>query len=109
MSDAAATISQPISAAEQIAARLDLAPLLKGRIVVIGLGGIGSILAGPRQLLENMYHVRRMFGGNLAIGWPAVLVARHYMDGFLDRLTNAGFRMTPDLRRLLLEQVGEHP
>ena len=45
MSDAAATISQPISAAEQIAARLDLAPLLKGRIVVIGLGGIGSILA----------------------------------------------------------------
>ena len=36
-----------------------------------------------------MFHVRRMFGGNLAVGWPAALVARHYMDGFLDRLTSA--------------------
>lgn len=26
----------------------------------------------------------------------------------LDRLTNAGFRMTPELRQLLLVQVGEH-
>jgi threonine aldolase len=30
-----------------------------------------------------------MFGGNLAVGWPAALVARHYMDGFVDRLTRA--------------------
>ena len=36
-----------------------------------------------------MFHVRRMFGGNLAVGWPAALVARHYMDGFVDRLTSA--------------------
>jgi threonine aldolase len=51
--------------------------------------GIGAILAGPRRLLEGMFHVRRMFGGNLAVGWPAALVARHYMDGFLDRLKGA--------------------
>ncbi|AMY12428.1 L-allo-threonine aldolase [Luteitalea pratensis] len=51
--------------------------------------GIGSILAGPKRVLDGMFHVRRMFGGNLAVGWPAALVARHYMDGFLDRLTNA--------------------
>lgn len=51
--------------------------------------GIGSILAGPRQVLDGMSHVRRMFGGNLAAGWPAALVARHFMDGFLDRLTSA--------------------
>lgn len=51
--------------------------------------GIGSILAGPKRVLDGMYHVRRMFGGNLAVGWPAVLVSRHYMDGFLDRLTSA--------------------
>jgi threonine aldolase len=51
--------------------------------------GIGSILAGPRHLLDGMFHVRRMFGGNLAVGWPAALVARHHMDGFLDRLTAA--------------------
>jgi threonine aldolase len=36
-----------------------------------------------------MYHVRRMFGGNLAIGWPAAVVARHYMPGFVDRLKAA--------------------
>jgi threonine aldolase len=27
-----------------------------------------------------------MFGGNLAQGWPAAVVASHYMEGFLDRL-----------------------
>jgi threonine aldolase len=51
--------------------------------------GIGAILAGPKRVLEAMFHVRRMFGGNLAVGWPAALVARHYMDGFLERLTRA--------------------
>ena len=51
--------------------------------------GIGAILAGPKSLLENMFHVRRMFGGNLFEGWPAALVAGHYMDGFIDRLKNA--------------------
>jgi threonine aldolase len=51
--------------------------------------GIGAVLAGPRRVLDGMFHVRRMFGGNLAVGWPAALVARHYMDGFLDRLTSA--------------------
>jgi len=51
--------------------------------------GIGAILAGPKQVLDGMFHVRRMFGGNLAVGWPAALVARHYMDGFLNRLKSA--------------------
>lgn len=51
--------------------------------------GIGAILAGPRRLLEGMFHVRRMFGGNLAVGWQAALVAGHFMTGFDDRLRNA--------------------
>ena len=51
--------------------------------------GIGAILAGPKRVLDGMFHVRRMFGGNLAVGWPAALVARHYMDGYLDRLKSA--------------------
>jgi threonine aldolase len=51
--------------------------------------GQGAILAGPKKTLEGMYHVRRMFGGNLAIGWPAAVVARHYMPGFVDRLKAA--------------------
>jgi threonine aldolase len=51
--------------------------------------GIGAILAGPKRVLDGMFHVRRMFGGNLAVGWPAALVAQHYMDGFGERLRSA--------------------
>jgi len=51
--------------------------------------GIGAILAGPRRVLDGMFHVRRMFGGNLAVGWPAAIVARHYMDGYLERMRSA--------------------
>jgi threonine aldolase len=51
--------------------------------------GIGAILAGPKRVLDGMFHVRRMFGGNLAAGWNAALVARHFMDGFEERLKSA--------------------
>ena len=51
--------------------------------------GIGAILAGPKRVLDGMFHVRRMFGGNLATGWNAAVVARHFMDGFEDRLKSA--------------------
>jgi len=51
--------------------------------------GVGAILAGPRRVLDGMFHVRRMFGGNLAVGWPAAMVARRYMNGFEDRLRTA--------------------
>jgi threonine aldolase len=51
--------------------------------------GIGAILAGPRSVLDGMYHTRRMFGGNLAHGWAAAVVAAHYMEGFVDRLRTA--------------------
>lgn len=51
--------------------------------------GIGAILAGPSQLLDTMFHTRRMFGGNLAVGWNAAVVARPFMDGFEGRLKSA--------------------
>src|SRR5262245_1968804 len=51
--------------------------------------GQGAIVAGPKKTLEGMFHVRRMFGGNLAVGWPAAVVARHYMPGFAERLKAA--------------------
>ena len=50
---------------------------------------VGAILAGPRSKLNNMFHTRRMFGGNLYHGWPAALVAKNYMEGFTDRLRSA--------------------
>jgi threonine aldolase len=49
----------------------------------------GAILAGPRELLDGMYHGRRMFGGGLNHVWPFALVARHYLDGFSDRYSRA--------------------
>ncbi len=51
--------------------------------------GIGAILAGPAAMLDGMFHTRRMFGGNLAVGWNAALVAHHFMDGFEGRLKSA--------------------
>src|SRR6478752_4596209 len=49
----------------------------------------GAILAGPRHLLENLYHERRMFGGGLQQVWPDAAVALHYLDGFPDRYARA--------------------
>jgi threonine aldolase len=66
--------------------------------------GIGAILAGPKRVLDGMYHVRRMFGGNLAHGWPAAVVASHYMDGFVDRLRSA-VRTSEEF----FTAIGRHP
>ena len=49
----------------------------------------GAILAGPSALLDGMFNVRRMFGGALWNAWPFALLARHYAEGFVDRLTSA--------------------
>ncbi len=46
----------------------------------------GAILAGPKALLENVFHTRRMFGGGLAQAWPYAAVALHYLDGFEQRM-----------------------
>lgn len=51
--------------------------------------GLGAILAGPARVLDGMHHARRMFGGNLASGWHAALLAGHFMDGFDARLKSA--------------------
>jgi threonine aldolase len=49
----------------------------------------GAILAGPKALLEDMFHARRMFGGALWGAWPHALVARHYAGGYVERLRDA--------------------
>lgn len=60
----------------------------------------GAILAGPRELLDGMYHVRRMFGGALYHAWPFAAAALHYLDGFSDRFTRA-IRNSDELIRVL--------
>ena len=49
----------------------------------------GAILAGPKSLLENLYHPRRMFGNGLAHVWPFAAVALHFFDGFSQRYAPA--------------------
>ena len=49
--------------------------------------GSGAILAGPREMIDPLYHTRRMFGGGLPGAWPFAAVALHYFDGF-----EAGYR-----------------
>ncbi len=49
----------------------------------------GAILAGPRALLDDMFHTRRMFGAGLPGAWPFAAVALHYLPGFVDRFGRA--------------------
>lgn len=49
----------------------------------------GAILAGPRALLGDMFQTRRMFGGALWGAWPHAAVARHYAEGYLERMRDA--------------------
>ena len=49
----------------------------------------GAILAGPRDLLDGMYHTRRMFGAGLPAAWPFASIAHHYVPGFVDRYRQA--------------------
>lgn len=49
----------------------------------------GAILAGPREILDDMVATRRMFGGALFQAWPFALLAKHYASGYLDHMKNA--------------------
>jgi len=49
----------------------------------------GAILAGPDDLLDGMFHVRRMFGGALFNAWPFAILARHYANGYIDHMKSA--------------------
>src|ERR1039457_454369 len=42
----------------------------------------GAVLAGPKALLADLYHPRRMFGGGLQQVWPFAAVALRYLDGY---------------------------
>lgn len=64
----------------------------------------GAVLAGPRQLLDGLYHQRRMFGGSLRQAWPYAAVALHYLDGFEER-----FQRAKTAADMLFEALGNQP
>ncbi len=49
----------------------------------------GGLLAGNRELISEMYHDRRMFGGGLASSGLAAAIALHGLDGFEERFASA--------------------
>lgn len=65
----------------------------------------GAILAGPRRLLDGVYHQRRMFGGSLRQAWPYAVVAAYYLEGFAERFAEAA-ALTDRLLQVLAEQHG---
>ena len=64
----------------------------------------GAVLAGPKHLIDNLYHQRRMFGGSLRQAWPYAAVALHYLDGFSER-----FQRAAAASEVLLRALREHP
>lgn len=72
----------------------------------------GAILAGPADLLDSLYHDRRMFGGGLPYAWPLAAAALHSLDGFPERFAagvEAGRQLKPALNRLQGLEVEEIP
>jgi threonine aldolase len=49
----------------------------------------GAMLAGPRSLLDNLFHTRRMFGNGLCHVWPFAAVALQFFEGFPERYARA--------------------
>jgi threonine aldolase len=66
--------------------------------------GAGAVLAGPRALIDDLYHQRRMFGGGLRQAWPYAAVALHYLDGFCER-----FERAATAAETLFETLRQHP
>jgi threonine aldolase len=66
--------------------------------------GTGAILAGPRGVVEQVAHARKVFGGGLYQAWPYAAVALNYLDGFGER-----YQKAVAAGRALFEQLGKHP
>jgi len=64
----------------------------------------GAILAGTKAITENLYHVRRMFGGGMPQVWPCAAVALHFADGFMDDY-RAAWQRAEDL----FQRLATHP
>jgi threonine aldolase len=66
--------------------------------------GTGAILAGPKKVVEQVGHLRKVFGGGLFQAWPYAAVALHYLDGFTKR-----FKKAIDSADALFAELEKHP
>ncbi|MFC2133530.1 beta-eliminating lyase-related protein [Bacteroidota bacterium] len=49
----------------------------------------GAVLAGTKEFTEDLFHIRRMFGGGLPNVWPFAAVALQYIDSYIDDYKSA--------------------
>lgn len=49
----------------------------------------GAILAGDADVIDGLFHVRRMFGGALPQAWPDVALVLQHVDGYEARYARA--------------------
>lgn len=49
----------------------------------------GAILAGPAELIDDLHHARRMFGGALPQAWPQIAPVRRFLDRYEDDYARA--------------------
>jgi len=49
----------------------------------------GAVLAGPKKMMDNLYHERRMFGGGMPFVWPFAAVALQFVDNFISDYKSA--------------------
>jgi threonine aldolase len=64
----------------------------------------GAVLAGPKALLAELYHTRRMYGGGLPQVWPFAAVALHTLDGF-----EARFRKAVEVSEQVISRLAGNP
>ena len=64
----------------------------------------GAILAGSAAFAENLYQIRRMFGGSLSQAWPSAAVALQFVDTFID-----DYRRAWQQADVLFEALDAHP
>jgi threonine aldolase len=66
--------------------------------------GTGAVLAGPPEVIEQVVHARKVFGGGLYQAWPYAAVALHYLDGFDHR-----YQKAVTTARALFARLQENP
>ena len=62
----------------------------------------GAVLAGPSEMLDDVFHIRRMFGGGLPQVWACAVIVSHFLEGFLDR-----FKAATEKFEVLLKEISE--
>jgi threonine aldolase len=63
----------------------------------------GAVLAGPKDTIAKVAHMRKVFGGGLLSGWPYAAVASQFLAGFLER-----YRKAVTAARELFAQLEKH-